>query len=84
MTERFQVTEYYIVYEQDEDGYFIATCPSIKGCVAAGKTLDEAYRNIQEAIESCLEALEKVKKPIPVEKFPHEKIARMSFVKVGS
>ncbi|MDI6794572.1 MAG: type II toxin-antitoxin system HicB family antitoxin [bacterium] len=83
MSERFKVGEYYVVYEQDEDGYFIASCPSIKGCVAAGKTLDEAYQNIQEAIESCLEALEKVKGVVPEEKFLHEQIAEMSFVRVG-
>lgn len=84
MAKRFKTEEYYIIYEQDEDGYYIASCPSIKGCVAAGKTLDEAYRNICEAIESCLEVLEKVKKSIPEERFPHEEIARMSFARVGA
>ena len=83
MKGRFDEKEYYIVYERDEDGFFIAHCPSIKGCVAAGKTLDEAYQNIQDAILSCLEALEQVKRPIPEEIFPHEKIAKMSFIKVG-
>jgi len=83
MAEKLKEADYYIIYEQDEDGYFIATCPSIKGCVTAGKTLDEAYQNIQNAIESCLEALEKLNKPIPEEIFPREKMAEMSYVKVG-
>ncbi len=83
MTKRCKSAEYYVIYEQDEDGYFIASCPSIKGCVSAGKTMDEAYQNIQEAIESCLEALEMVKGTIPEEKFSHEKISEMSFVTVG-
>ena len=83
MATKVKKADYYIIYEQDEDGYFIATCPSIKGCVATGKTLDEAYQNIHDAIESCLEALEKMNKPIPEEKFPHDKIAEMSYVKIG-
>ncbi|MEW5766497.1 MAG: type II toxin-antitoxin system HicB family antitoxin [bacterium] len=83
MAKRSKVAEYYVIYERDEDGYFIASCPSIKGCVAAGKTLDEAYQNIKEAIESCLEALEKMERSFPEEKFPHEKIAQMSLVTVG-
>ncbi len=83
MSRDSRAAEYYVIYETDEDGYFIASCPSIKGCVAAGATLEEAYQNIQDAIESCLEALEKVRRPIPKERFPHKKIAKMSFVKAG-
>jgi len=40
---------------QDEDGMFIAECPSIPGCVSQGKTEQEAEKNIQEAIKECLE-----------------------------
>lgn len=39
---------------QDEDGIFIAECPSIPGCVSQGPTEDEAERNIKEAIIECL------------------------------
>ena len=39
---------------QDEDGMFIAECPSIPGCVSQGKTEQEAEKNIQEAIKECL------------------------------
>lgn len=52
--------EFEINYYQDEDGIFTAVVPAIRGCVASGKTLQEAYRNAIEAIESCLEAREKV------------------------
>ncbi|MBI5474365.1 MAG: type II toxin-antitoxin system HicB family antitoxin [Ignavibacteriae bacterium] len=57
--------EFDIDYYQDEDGWFTAVVPAIRGCVASGKTLGEAYRNAIDAIESCLEAREKVaaKKP---------------------
>jgi predicted RNase H-like HicB family nuclease len=52
--------EFDINYYQDEDGIFTAQVPAIRGCVASGKTLEEAYRNAIDAIESCLEAREKV------------------------
>lgn len=40
---------------QDEDGVFIAECPSIPGCVSQGETEEEAEKNIREAIKACLE-----------------------------
>jgi predicted RNase H-like HicB family nuclease len=52
--------EFDINYYQDEDGIFTAEVPSIRGCVAWGKTLPQAYRNAVDAIESCLEARKKV------------------------
>jgi predicted RNase H-like HicB family nuclease len=41
--------------DRDEDGVWVAECPSIPGCVSQGKTRDEAIANIQEAIAACLE-----------------------------
>lgn len=52
--------EFEINYFQDEDGMFTAVVPAIRGCVAWGKTLGECYRNAVEAIESCLEARQKI------------------------
>jgi predicted RNase H-like HicB family nuclease len=52
--------EFAIDYYQDEDGMFTARVPAIKGCIAWGKTLEETYRHAVDAIESCLEAREKV------------------------
>lgn len=44
-----------LVIEEDEDGIFIISCPSFKGCHSYGKTIDEALINIREAIDLCLE-----------------------------
>lgn len=44
-----------VVIELDEDGLFIVSCPSFRGCHSFGKTLDEAMSNIREVIEMCLE-----------------------------
>lgn len=39
-----------------EDGWIIAECPVIPGCISQGRTRDEALRNIREAIDLCLES----------------------------
>ena len=44
-----------IILLPGEDGYVVAECPVIPGCITQGKTRDEALRNIREAIELCLE-----------------------------
>jgi len=43
------------IIEQDADGVFIVSCPSFKGCHSYGYTIDEAIKNISEAIAVCLE-----------------------------
>lgn len=43
-----------VLFEQDEDGYFVATAPDIPGCYTQGKTLEEAKQRIREAIKVCL------------------------------
>ena len=43
-----------IVIEQDEDDFFIVSCPVFKGCHSYGSTIDEALTNIEEVIEMCI------------------------------
>lgn len=45
-----------IVYS-GEDGYFVAECPSLPGCISQGKTREEAIANIKEAIAGYIAAL---------------------------
>ena len=45
-----------VVLEQGMDGYIVAYCPALKGCVTQGRTEEEAINNIKEAIELYLEA----------------------------
>ena len=56
---------YRILIEQDEDGVFVAECPSLPGCVSQGRSRKEALENIQDAIKGYLESLDKHKEPIP-------------------
>ena len=44
-----------ILVEQDEDNYYIVSCPVFKACHSYGKTIDEALKNIKEVIEMCIE-----------------------------
>jgi predicted RNase H-like HicB family nuclease len=52
------VEERKVVIRKDNAGYFIATCPSLKGCQSYGITLEEARDNIKECIQLCEEELE--------------------------
>lgn len=45
-----------VVVEQDEEGFFVSSCPALKGCWSQGRTEDEALANIEEAIRGWLEA----------------------------
>jgi predicted RNase H-like HicB family nuclease len=57
--------KYRVKVEQDEDGVYVATCPTLPGCVSQGITRDEALVNIREAIELYLESLRKHGDAVP-------------------
>ena len=57
-----------IVYP-GEDGYWVAECPSLAGCVSQGKTKPEAVANIKEAIAGYIASLEEDGLPVPEERF---------------
>jgi predicted RNase H-like HicB family nuclease len=48
--------EFSVVIEQDEDGYFVASVPALRGCHTQAKSLDDLVERVREAIELCLEA----------------------------
>jgi len=56
---------YRIIIEADEDGKYVAECPTLPGCVSQGATRDEAVANIKDAIEGYLESLRMHNEPIP-------------------
>jgi predicted RNase H-like HicB family nuclease len=47
--------EFNVIIEQDEEGFFVATAPELKGCHTQARTLDALMKRIREAIELCLE-----------------------------
>ena len=50
--------EFSVVIEKDEDGYFVASVPALRGCHTQAKSLDILMKRIREAIELCLEVKE--------------------------
>ncbi len=56
-----------ITLDRDEDGVWVATCPSIPGCASQGTTREEAIANIQEAIAACLQVRAEQGLPLTVE-----------------
>jgi predicted RNase H-like HicB family nuclease len=48
-----------VIVEPDEDGVFVAECPTLPGCVSQGTTRAEAMANIRDAIQGYLHSLEK-------------------------
>ena len=54
-----------ILVEQDEDGKYVATCPTLPGCISEGNTRDEALANIHDAITGYLESLRMHGEPVP-------------------
>lgn len=45
---------FHVVFEHAEDGWIVAECPALPGCVSQGKNEEEALENIKEAITAWL------------------------------
>jgi predicted RNase H-like HicB family nuclease len=58
-----------VILYPGEDGWWVAECPSLPGCISQGKTREEAIDNIKEAIQAYIESLEQDGLPVPEERF---------------
>ena len=58
---------YTVVLEQEPDGGYVASVPTLPGCISQGDTKPEALSNIREAIELYLEDCRDAGDPIPTE-----------------
>ncbi len=45
---------FHVTLEQAEDGWIVAECPALPGCVSQGKDETEAIENVKEAITAWL------------------------------
>ena len=45
---------FHVTLEQAEDGWIVAECPALPGCVSQGKVEEKALDNIKEAITAWL------------------------------
>lgn len=57
-----------VIYEEVPGEGYVAFVPSLPGCHTQGETIEEAEKNIQEAIELFLESLEAHGEEIPQER----------------
>jgi len=61
---RYFTFEIVIEKEQDDEGY-LAFSPTLPGCFSNGQTIEQAKRNMREAIQQHLESLLEHGDPIP-------------------
>ena len=54
-----------VIVEQDEDGRFVATCPTLPGCISEGDTREAALANIRDAVAGYIASLKKHGEPVP-------------------
>jgi predicted RNase H-like HicB family nuclease len=50
--------EFFVIVEQDEEGFYVGEVPQLAGCYSQARTLDELLGNMREVIALCLEAEE--------------------------
>ncbi len=46
-----------VVFEADEDGWTVASCPMLPGCHSQERTRDQALANVREAVEGYLASM---------------------------
>ncbi|RMG02897.1 MAG: type II toxin-antitoxin system HicB family antitoxin [Nitrospirae bacterium] len=57
-----------IIYWSEEDESYIAEVPELPGCMADGKTYEEALKNAQVVIEEWIETAKSLGREIPTPK----------------
>ena len=58
-----------VIIYPGEDGYWVAECPTLPGCISQGESREEAVANIREAIIGYICALQEDNIPVPAERF---------------
>jgi len=54
-----------VIYWSAEDRAYIAEVPELPGCMADGKTYQEALSNVEIIIQEWIETAKELKRPIP-------------------
>ncbi|MCL4366014.1 type II toxin-antitoxin system HicB family antitoxin [Patescibacteria group bacterium] len=62
------VLSYSVIYEEAPEGGYVVHAPALPGCRTQGETIEEAEKNIREAIELYLESLKAHDEEIPLER----------------
>jgi predicted RNase H-like HicB family nuclease len=75
---KFYSFEILIEKEEEDEGY-LAYSPSLPGCFSNGKTIEEARKNIREAIQEHVSSLLAHGQPVP----QNEKLVHVEELTVG-
>ena len=75
---KFYTFEIVIEKEEEDEGY-LAYSPTLPGCFSNGKTIEEARRNIREAVQQHVESLLSHGQPMP----QNEKLVHVEELTVG-
>ena len=59
--------KFLVTLERGEDGWIVVDCPALPGCVSQGRTVDDALKNIKEAILVSLETRRALGLPMGVD-----------------
>jgi predicted RNase H-like HicB family nuclease len=54
-----------IIFWSSEDDAYVAEAPELPGCMADGKTYQEALGNVEQIIEEWIETATELGRPIP-------------------
>lgn len=62
------ILSFSVIYEEASEGGYVVRIPALSGCHTQGETIEEAEKNVREAIELYLESLEAHNEDIPQER----------------
>lgn len=62
-----RILRFTVVFEEAEDGGYVARVPSLPGCMTQGETLEEAEKMARDAIRAYCASLRKHREPVPAE-----------------
>lgn len=68
MQSKSDILSFSVIYEEAPEGGYVVYVPALAGCHTQGETIEEAEKNITEAIELYLESLKAHDKEIPKER----------------
>jgi len=74
--------QFEVIFTPQEEGGFTVEVPDLPGCITEGDTLEEAEKNIQEAIDLYLETLEERGIPLPERRV--ERVFKMNITVIRS
>jgi len=62
------ILTYTVIFEPAEEGGYVASVPSLPGCLTQGDTFEESVKMVKDAIKGYLAVLNEEKQEVPKEK----------------